>query len=345
VVNGNVVPTVTLVGPTTVDEGDTASYSYTVSDPDDDTFSLTSESCGAGGTLSNSSFDESTGTGSFDCTFPDGPVSSDVSVEVTDDGSESGTASLTVLVANVAPSVTGISVPSDPVNLDDQSAFVAAVSFSDPAKANDNGYICEFDFDNNGTMDVTDSAVAYDSCQASLTYPGPGVYTVSVTVTDEDGDSGCMTATEFIVIFDPDGGFVMGGGWIRSPAGAYAPEPTLTGNALFGFVSRYQWGASAPTGYTRFRFRVGSLSFLSEKYDWLVVTGSDYAKFKGSGTINGQQAPNGEPYKFMLWAGDNVPDTFRIKIWWEEVETERVVYDNGMDQAIGGGNIVVHTQH
>ena len=32
---------------------------------------------------------------------------------------------------------------------------------------------------------------------------------------------------------------------------------------------------------------------------------------------------------------------FRIKIWYEE-GAEVVVYDNGFDQAIGGGNIVIH---
>jgi hypothetical protein len=53
----------------------------------------------------------------------------------------------------------------------------------------------------------------------------------------------------------------------------------------------------------------------------------------------------------MLWAGDGDPDTFRIKIWWEEGDVEHVVYDNGFDgsgyengQPISGGNIVVHTK-
>ena len=46
----------------------------------------------------------------------------------------------------------------------------------------------------------------------------------------------------------------------------------------------------------------------------------------------------------MLWAGDKDPDTFRIKIWYEEDGTENVVYDNGMDQAIGGGSIVIHAK-
>jgi hypothetical protein len=59
----------------------------------------------------------------------------------------------------------------------------------------------------------------------------------------------------------------------------------------------------------------------------------------GSGTING----NGE-YKFMLWGRDGSPDTFRIKIWKEEGNGgETVIYDNGIGQPIGGGNIVIHS--
>jgi hypothetical protein len=38
-----------------------------------------------------------------------------------------------------------------------------------------------------------------------------------------------------------------------------------------------------------------------------------------------------------------VPDTFRIKIWAEDELGEPVVYDNGMDQAIGGGSVVIQT--
>ena len=115
--------------------------------------------------------------------------------------------------------------------------------------------------------------------------------------------------------------------------------PTPTGKASFGFVSKYKKGASVPEGNTEFVFRAAGLNFHSSSYDWLVVTGSNYAKFKGTGTINGAG-----DYKFKLWAGDGDPDTFRIKIWEEDaLGSETVIYDNGMDQAIGGGSIVVHT--
>ncbi len=79
------------------------------------------------------------------------------------------------------------------------------------------------------------------------------------------------------------------------------------------------------------------LNFRSSEYEWLVVTGSDYARLKGTGTINGAGS-----YKFMIWAGDGSPDTFRIKIWEEDAfGNEVTIYDNGTDQAIGGGKIVV----
>ena len=60
--------------------------------------------------------------------------------------------------------------------------------------------------------------------------------------------------------------------------------------------------------------------------------------------VNGALDPNGNAYKFMLWAGDASPDTFRIRIWWEDADgLEHDVYDNGFNQSIGGGSIVVHT--
>ena len=88
---------------------------------------------------------------------------------------------------------------------------------------------------------------------------------------------------------------------------------------------------------------MADLNFHSTSYDWLVVTGSDYAMFKGVGTLNGQGT-----YKFMIWAGDGIgaggADTFRIKIWTEEGGIETVIYDNGMDQVVSSGSIVVHTK-
>ena len=82
-------------------------------------------------------------------------------------------------------------------------------------------------------------------------------------------------------MFDPEGGFVTGGGWINSPEGAYTADPTLTGKANFGFVSKYKKGATTPTGETEFQFRVADLNFHSDIYQWLVVAGAR-AQYKGT---------------------------------------------------------------
>jgi hypothetical protein len=177
------------------------------------------------------------------------------------------------------------------------------------------------------------------------------VYPVTLTVSDDDGGSD----TEYfyyVVVYDPDGGFVTGGGWIVSPVGAYAPDTSLTGKANFGFVSKYKKGATTPSGNTQFSFKVADLNFHSTEYDWLVVAGAK-AQYKGKGTINGL----GE-YKFKLWGLDGDynngedADCFRIKIWTEDdYGNEIVIYDNGLGASddtnppteISGGSIKVHS--
>jgi hypothetical protein len=166
-------------------------------------------------------------------------------------------------------------------------------------------------------------------------------------VTDNDGGVG-EASYEYVVIYDPTGGFVTGGGWITSPAGAYATAPDLTGKATFGFVSKYQKGQTVPTGNTELQFKVADLTFKSTSYQWLVIAGAK-AKYKGTGTINGAG-----DYGFQLSAidgqvsGGGGTDRFRIKIW--DKTNNSIIYDNKMGApdeddpttVLGGGSIVIH---
>jgi hypothetical protein len=203
---------------------------------------------------------------------------------------------------------------------------------------------CWIDLGVAGADQVTSSpAFTVGEVKGRHAYSEPGVYTVQLTVRDEFGQFDTATY-EFVIVYDPSGGFVTGGGWINSPTGAYKPDPTLTGKATFGFVSKYKKGASVPTGKTEFQFQVADLKFHSDSYQWLVVNqNGSRAQFKGEGTINGAVAPGGDNYQFMIWAIDGDPDTFRIKIWYMDGDNMVVVYDNEVAQAIGGGSIVVHT--
>ena len=141
-----------------------------------------------------------------------------------------------------------------------------------------------------------------------------GVYNLCVRGTDSAGNTSDGLDCTTLVVYDPDGGFVTGGGWIESLAGAYKPDPTLSGKANFGFVSKYKKGKVTPDGQAEFVFQAADMNFHSSSYDWLVVMGKDAARFKGQGTINGMQAPNGEDYMFTIRVADGEPDTFQIKI-------------------------------
>ncbi|MDZ4328996.1 MAG: MBG domain-containing protein, partial [Flavobacterium sp.] len=160
--------------------------------------------------------------------------------------------------------------------------------------------------------------------------------------------SGCANATAYLAVYDPNGGFVTGGGWIMSPLGAYTANPTLTGKANFGFNAKYKKGNTQVDGNTEFQFQTGNLNFSSSSHEAmsLVIAGAQ-AIYKGQGTINGVPG-----YSFMVSAIDGekkstgITDKFRIKIW----NGAGVVYDNQIGAAdnadattaIGGGSIVIH---
>lgn len=117
-------------------------------------------------------------------------------------------------------------------------------------------------------------------------YDAAGVYVVDCDVTDTTGGTQASEPT-YIVVFDPSGGFVTGGGWIDSPVGAYIPDPDAADPARFGFVSQYKKGATVPTGSTQFQFQAGNLH--SNEFDWLVVSGAR-AQFRGTASVNGDDA-------------------------------------------------------
>jgi hypothetical protein len=210
-------------------------------------------------------------------------------------------------------------------------------------------------------MDAQDGAFdqATEVVTVTSTFAHAGVYTICIYGVDNLGNIGPTNCDLLVVVYDPNAGFVTGGGWINSPAGAYTPkiltDTDYVGKANFGFVSKYLKGATKPTGETEFNFRVANLNFHSSSYDWLVVSGAR-AQYKGVGTIN-----NAGNYGFLLTAVDGQLtggggfDKFRIKIWDNNVvstDPGYIVYDNQTGDAdtatpsttIGGGSIVIHTK-
>ena len=263
------------------------------------------------------------------------------------DGQLTDTATANVTVNNVPPTVGAITAPIDPVQVDTE--ITTNADFTDPGTLDTHTAIWDWDDEATSAGIVTFSNGS-GSVSGSHTYGTPGVYEVTLTVTDDDGGSS-QAMFQYIVIYDPNDGFVTGGGWINSPEGAYIPVPSLTGKANFGFVSKYKKGATVPSGQTEFQFKTGDLNFHSLSYEWLVVA-NHKAMYKGIGTINGTGN-----YGFQLSAIDAAltpstdVDLFRIRIWNKD-NADALVYDNQVEEAdpnadpttaIGGGSIVIHT--
>jgi hypothetical protein len=273
----------------------------------------------------------------------------EVTLRAVDEDGAAGSTTATIQVNNAVPLISGITAPAAPVAVN--TLMTVSASYGDAGVLDT--HLCSFDWDVAGVAPTSVSG-SNGTCSATRSFQAAGVYEIGVTVTDSDGGS-ATAVYRYVVVYDPAAGFVTGGGWILSPAGAFTADATLTGKANFGFVSKYQKGQSTPTGQTEFQFKAAAMNFSSTSYEWLVISGAR-AQYKGSGRING--AGN---YGFLLTATDGQVtggggiDQFRIKIW-DRDRQDAVVYDNALGapddlttarpqnltEPNGNGSIVIH---
>jgi hypothetical protein len=260
-----------------------------------------------------------------------------------------------VTAKNIAPTVGGITAPLDPVAIN--TAITAGAGFTNLDGSSQTA-VWNWGDGTTSTGSVSQAGTS-GAVSGGHTYATDGVFTITLTMKDPSGASG-TSVFQYEVIYNPNGGFVTGGGWITSPAGAYVANPSLTGKAHFGFNSGYKPGRSVPSGDTEFQFEVANFDFKSTAYDWLtILNNKNMAQYQGNGTING--AGN---YNFVLTSvdgdlsGGTDPDTFRIRIWDPNVNpsgmTSNYVYDNYVNAPpgslyndptgtpLGGGEIVIH---
>ena len=174
-----------------------------------------------------------------------------------------------------------------------------------------------------------------------------GIHTVGVRSLDAAGNWS-VAATSLLVVYDPAGGFATGGGWLvpggaTSDSGDLLPRLDGTSKANFGFVVRYENGASTvPSGSFEFHYKVGQFDLSSAGYDWLVVTNSQWAHFNGSVTLNGGSAV----YPISVSVRDSnktgTPDRLVLKVYAPGADplTASPIYQASGD--VSGGNVVLH---
>jgi len=161
----------------------------------------------------------------------------------------------------------------------------------------------------------------------------PALYRVEVTVA-----SAPAVATGFLVVYNPEGGFATGGGWIVPEDDGLNTYPNVRAN--FGFNAKYR--QDLPTGHIEFRYSDGYIDLMSTSIEQLVITGSNLAQFKGWARVNGE-----EGNWFFAKAVDNGEantgvDTFEIKIWAPGVDPDADVPTERASGVLQGGNIRVH---
>lgn len=198
-------------------------------------------------------------------------------------------------------------------------------------------HTARWNFDNLSTAGtVTEpSGSRLGSVRGTYSFADPGVYRVTMNVTDDRNVTASVSNAgdrEAIVIaYDPTGGYVVGGGWYQSAAGAMT----------FGYNSKYHANGRNIKGEAQMSFGAGTMQFEANSLDYLTISGSS-AQVAGQGRLNGEG-----PYLFLLSMIDGPTDLVRIKIWHKV--TGQVVYDSqpgasdaaNPTTAVGAGSSIV----
>ena len=197
----------------------------------------------------------------------------------TDSINPSVSSNATVTVSNVAPTLGPINIPVslNPIN----TTILANASFTDPGSLDT--HTATWDWGDGTTSAGTINETAGNgTASASHTYTVAGVYNVTLKITDKDVAVSNLSEFQFVVIYDPNGGFVTGGGQINSPAGALVAQPNVTGRGTFGFNAKYQRNGRLHSEL-EFELQGADFHFHAQEAQWLVINGAQDALFQQDG--------------------------------------------------------------
>lgn len=324
----NADPVASAGGPYTGAEGSAVALALSATDSDDDAL-----------TYSWDLGDGTTGSGSeppASHAYADNGTY-EIMLAVDDGRGGVDTARTSATISNVAPTLASFSVSTAPHGLANGVVTVpVSATFTDPGWLDTHTAMLDC-----GSGVTTQSVAPDGKASGECSFSSPGVYSIQLTIRDDDGDSDTRLASGQVLVYDAAAGWVTGGGWVASRVGANALAPTV--RLTFAFVARYQPGSSVPTGSADFKLNVGNLDFRSTSLDWMVMNGGS-ALLHGRGTVNGVG-----DYEFAVVAIDGAAtDAIRVQI--RNRLTGAIAYDNrpgeSLDAArvtpLGGGGIQLH---
>jgi len=322
--SGNNVPSAFPGGPYMGTEGSPVAFNLSARDDDDVGF-FYRVSFGDG---SPEWFDITWPSSGLKYSYPDNGTYTLV-LTVRDPKGATDTKTTTVTIANVAPTVLpgSLTGPGAPIQLSGGSASApVSFEFRDPGGQRD-VYAAEIACGNGAVLTPTNIPVVetYEnntyiggtgSYVGACTYASAGVYTVRVTVSDEDGGTSAPAFFRYVIVYDR-AGFAAGNGF-------YEVAGQGKKKAHFSFDAKFQTDEAVPNGTVTFRIP-GSMSFESTAIQMLVVAGNR-AQFWGTGTLNGVPAR----FRITVVDGqatgtDGALDAIRVELW--DAAGTTVLYD------------------
>lgn len=200
----NVAPTTEAGVDQTVNEGDNVSLAASFTDPGFlDTHTATVD-WGDGSPVDAGVVNETGGNGTVSATHAYGDNDDyTVTVEVCDDDGACHADTLTVTVLNVPPTVGPIDAPDEKVV---GATFTASASFTDPGWLDT--HTAAWDWGDGNTTDpaTLTQGAGFGSVEDSYAYLSCGLFTITLSVTDDDGGVG--TSTHDIESLSPEEGIM-----------------------------------------------------------------------------------------------------------------------------------------
>jgi PKD repeat protein len=232
-------------------------------------------------------------------------------------------------VINHQPAVDSItwSVSVDPAKVN-TSVSTNPTGFTDPDGGDKHTASWNWGDGTASAGSVTESNGSGTVGSASHSYAAAGIYTVTLTVTDNSGGQNATSQSvyQYVVVYDPAAGYVVGAGSYASPLGSYTANGSLAGTANFTQLNpKYATDGVTLTGGFKLSYSPASMTFTYSKLTWLVVSGNK-AWLKGEGTNN--VGGVNELCYFLVSVVDNTAsaDKIRVKIW--DKADGHVVYDS-----------------
>lgn len=271
-----------------------------------------------GASLADTTFASSGTSGAITCNYPDGPGAVTVRARIFDQDGGFSEYSATIALRNLAPALGSVKTGAAPVEVNATSMI--SVPFGDAGIADTHTAVIDWGDGNISTAEVSERQGA-GTASGSHAYAQPGIYAVTISVTDKDGAT-ASTRYESIVVIEPADGTIAGKGSFASVAGGMPGQSAAAGTANLQIKSDYK--KRELIGSLSFDLPSGNLRFDGNALEWMVING-ERATVRGTGTINGAGSYSIEVTVIDGGSARKSPDLVRVRIW---DAASKVIYDN-----------------